>query len=221
MVKNKTGGYWDKSLEMGRMSPHSHSDMTDIPAVVGQGTHIGKSESHQPRTNNANNLVDLTRYLSSSPVIPETIHVQTVEHSDPVGKLSQQKFVEEDLVPSEMRVPRITNATWRTENKPRPILRNGLRIQSISTLLFHQPSARIPYGMISPSRARASPSQETGESEGRHHQTRSCDQCRTLKRKCSPVPGLRINNGLASIPCKVGPVMERVGANDRDVRNVG
>lgn len=61
-------------------------------------------------------LVDLTRYLSSSPAIPESIHVQTVEHSDPVGKLSQQKFVENDLVPENMRVPRITNATWRTEN---------------------------------------------------------------------------------------------------------
>ena len=60
--------------------------------------------------------VDLTRYLSTSPVIPDSIHVHTVEHSDPVGKLSQQKFVEDELVPAEMRVPRITNATWRTEN---------------------------------------------------------------------------------------------------------
>ena len=25
-------------------------------------------------------------------------------------------FVEDELVPDEMRVPRITNATWRTEN---------------------------------------------------------------------------------------------------------
>ena len=60
--------------------------------------------------------VDLTRYLSTSPVIPDSIHVHTVEHSDPVGKLSQQKFVEDELVPADMRVPRITNATWRTEN---------------------------------------------------------------------------------------------------------
>ena len=60
--------------------------------------------------------VDLTRYLSSSPVIPESIHVQTVEYSDPVGELSQQNFVENDLVPENMRVSRITNATWRAEN---------------------------------------------------------------------------------------------------------
>ena len=49
-------------------------------------------------------------------MISDSIHVHTVEHSDPVGRLSQQKFVEDELVPAEMRVPRITNATWRTEN---------------------------------------------------------------------------------------------------------
>lgn len=86
LEKNHTIGYWNKSLEMG--------------PVVGQGTHI----------------VDLTRYLSSSKVLPETIHVQTVEHSDPVGKLSQQKFDETEVSPEVQRVPRITNATWRTEN---------------------------------------------------------------------------------------------------------
>lgn len=79
--------------------------------------------------------VDLTRYLSTSPVISDSIHVHTVEHSDEVGKLSQQKFVEDDLVTPELRVPRITNATWRTEN--------GGTASFVHGVVLHGPSSHL------------------------------------------------------------------------------
>jgi hypothetical protein len=50
-----------------------------------------------------------------------------------VGRLSQQKFVEDELVPAEMRVPRITNATWRTENGGTASFIHGVVLHGKST----------------------------------------------------------------------------------------
>lgn len=45
----------------------------------------------------------------------ESIRVHTVEHSDPAGRLSQLKMNEDDYIASANRIPRVTNAIWRTE----------------------------------------------------------------------------------------------------------
>ena len=62
-----------------------------------------------------NILVDLIRYFNPRS-LPETLHVRTVEHSDPAGKLSQLKFDESEVLAPEKRIPRVTNAIWSTES---------------------------------------------------------------------------------------------------------
>jgi hypothetical protein len=57
------------------------------------------------------------------------------------------------------------------------------------------------------------------EGESRHHQTRSCDQCRALKRKCDPADGINIAEGIASIPCKVGDTLLGKGRADSHHRD--
>jgi len=82
--KNQTLAFWDKTRERG--------------PIVSQGTH----------------LVDLTRYLSSEPIM-DSLRVHTVEHSDPAGHLSQLKMNEDDLIAPIKQIPRVTNAIWRTQ----------------------------------------------------------------------------------------------------------
>lgn len=56
----------------------------------------------------------MIRYFSPK-ALTETLQVQTVEHSDKAGKLSQLQFDEDQLLAPENRIPRVTNAIWRTE----------------------------------------------------------------------------------------------------------
>lgn len=59
-------------------------------------------------------IVDLIRYFNSES-LAETLHVHTVEHTDRAGKLSQLKFNENDVLAPQNRIPRVTNAIWRTD----------------------------------------------------------------------------------------------------------
>ena len=79
-------------------------------AVVSQATHI----------------CDLACYLAPPPII-DSLHVHTVEHSDPAGKLSLE-FDENELVTAENRIPRITNAIWRCEGGATGHLLHGVAL---------------------------------------------------------------------------------------------
>ncbi|EIW70639.1 hypothetical protein TREMEDRAFT_68146 [Tremella mesenterica DSM 1558] len=71
----------------------------ELGPIVGQGTH----------------LVDLVRYLAPK-VQEETLHVNTIEPTDPAGYLSEIKFDEKKIVEPDQRIPRMTHATWRYKN---------------------------------------------------------------------------------------------------------
>lgn len=58
---------------------------------------------------------DLSRYFAPAPIL-DSVQVQTIEHTDPTGKLSKLTIDEEKRVPAENRIPRMTNAMWRYEN---------------------------------------------------------------------------------------------------------
>ncbi|WVW83941.1 hypothetical protein I302_105964 [Kwoniella bestiolae CBS 10118] len=74
-----------------------------------------KSREPGPIVTQATHICDLTRYLTP-PVLLDSIHTNTVEHTDPAGKLSILRFDEQNLVKPEDRIPRITSSTWRYEN---------------------------------------------------------------------------------------------------------
>lgn len=80
---------------------------------MSQGTHLGRS-STTPESISSHSEVDLTRYLSPK-IVPGSLQVQTVEHSDKAGRLSALKFDEGEVIQAENRIPRVTNAIWRTE----------------------------------------------------------------------------------------------------------
>ncbi|WVQ67637.1 uncharacterized protein L199_005840 [Kwoniella botswanensis] len=74
-----------------------------------------KSREPGPIVTQATHICDLTRYFTP-PVLLDSVHTNTVEHTDPAGKLSILRFDEENLVKPEDRIPRITSSTWRYEN---------------------------------------------------------------------------------------------------------
>ncbi|WWD17283.1 hypothetical protein CI109_101723 [Kwoniella shandongensis] len=74
-----------------------------------------KSREPGPIVSQATHVCDLTRYLTPRALL-DTVHVKTVEHSEPAGNLSLLEFDEEGLVKPENRISRVTNATWKYEN---------------------------------------------------------------------------------------------------------
>jgi hypothetical protein len=57
---------------------------------------------------------DLSRYFGGSVLLP-SIAAHTVEHDDLPGHLSAKRF-DEDLIPEENRIPRLTSASWKYES---------------------------------------------------------------------------------------------------------
>ncbi|WRT66398.1 uncharacterized protein IL334_003354 [Kwoniella shivajii] len=74
-----------------------------------------KAREPGPIVTQATHICDLTRYLTP-PVLLDSVHTNTVEHTDPAGNLSILRFDEKGLVKPEDRIPRVTSSTWRYEN---------------------------------------------------------------------------------------------------------
>lgn len=53
---------------------------------------------------------DLSRFFAP-PVILDSVQVNTIEHTDKVGRLKEMKL-DESQIPPESRVSRLTNAMW-------------------------------------------------------------------------------------------------------------
>lgn len=58
---------------------------------------------------------DLSRFFAPNPIL-NSVQVQTIEHTDPAGKLSKLTINEEERVPAENRISRMTTAMWRYGN---------------------------------------------------------------------------------------------------------
>ncbi|OCF36826.1 hypothetical protein I316_01422 [Kwoniella heveanensis BCC8398] len=68
-----------------------------------------------PIVTQATHICDLNRYLTP-PILFDSIKVNTVESTDPAGKLSLLKFDEQKEIKLENRISKITSASWRYEN---------------------------------------------------------------------------------------------------------
>ncbi|WVF71483.1 hypothetical protein IAT40_006289 [Kwoniella sp. CBS 6097] len=68
-----------------------------------------------PIVTQATHIVDLNRYLTP-PILFDTINVNTVESTDPAGKLGLLKFDEEKEIELKNRISKITSASWRYGN---------------------------------------------------------------------------------------------------------
>ncbi|WWC62163.1 uncharacterized protein I303_104755 [Kwoniella dejecticola CBS 10117] len=73
-----------------------------------------KSREPGPIVTQATHICDLTRFLTP-PIILDSVHTNTVEHTDKAGELSIFRFDEKGLVKPEDRIPRVTSASWRYE----------------------------------------------------------------------------------------------------------
>ena len=56
-------------------------------------------------------LGDLSRYFGCD-VELDSVMTHTVQHHEPPGRLSAKRF-DEDTIPPENRLPRLTSATWK------------------------------------------------------------------------------------------------------------
>ncbi|WWC70175.1 uncharacterized protein I206_104123 [Kwoniella pini CBS 10737] len=74
-----------------------------------------KSREPGPIVTQATHICDLTRFFTP-PIILDSVHTNTVEHTDKAGELSIFQFNEKGLVKPEDRIPRVTSATWRYES---------------------------------------------------------------------------------------------------------
>ncbi|KIJ22963.1 hypothetical protein M422DRAFT_196495 [Sphaerobolus stellatus SS14] len=70
-----------------------------------------KSLSGGPIIEQATHFCDLSRYFGGE-VILDSVTAHTVEHDDSPGLLSAKRF-DEDLIPPESRIPRLTSASWK------------------------------------------------------------------------------------------------------------
>lgn len=77
--------------------------------IIEQGTHFGNSCPEMMLM-----AVDLCRYIGGE-VNLDTIQAQALEYNEKAGKLSALK-IDEDRIPPERRIPRMTVATWKFES---------------------------------------------------------------------------------------------------------
>jgi len=112
-------------------SPHSPSRQTTLPLLL--CSHCRDLADDDPAVvSQATHICDLARYLAPPPVI-DSIHVHTVEHTDPAGKLSLD-FDEIDMIAIENRIPRITNAIWQWEGGATGHLLHGVALAGMLTM---------------------------------------------------------------------------------------
>ena len=89
------------------------------PAIVEQATHFCQSAvppslvSHPQSTPLLTEPTtgDLSRYFGGDVHLPSVV-AHSVQHNEPPGRLSAKRF-DEDAIPAENRLPRLTSATWK------------------------------------------------------------------------------------------------------------
>ncbi|OSD07606.1 hypothetical protein PYCCODRAFT_1403293 [Trametes coccinea BRFM310] len=70
-----------------------------------------KTRSGGPIVEQATHFCDLSRYFGGDVNLPSVV-AHTVQHNEPPGQLSAKRF-DEDAIPPEHRLPRLTSATWK------------------------------------------------------------------------------------------------------------
>ncbi|RDX50191.1 hypothetical protein OH76DRAFT_1402655 [Lentinus brumalis] len=70
-----------------------------------------KTRSGGPIVEQATHFCDLSRYFGGNVVLPSVV-AHVVQHSESPGQLSAKRF-DEDAIPEENRLPRLTSATWK------------------------------------------------------------------------------------------------------------
>lgn len=73
-----------------------------------------KNQSCGPIVEQATHFCDLSRYFGGE-VDLSTVMAHSLEHFEPAGKLSKMP-IDEDKIPEDQRIPRITCATWKYES---------------------------------------------------------------------------------------------------------
>ena len=73
-----------------------------------------KKQSLGPVIEQATHFCDLARYFGGE-VDLSTVFAHSLEHNEPAGKLHKLN-VDEDAIPPEDRIPRVTSATWKYES---------------------------------------------------------------------------------------------------------
>ncbi|KZO95769.1 hypothetical protein CALVIDRAFT_499568 [Calocera viscosa TUFC12733] len=71
-----------------------------------------KSKSGGPVLEQGTHFCDLSRYFGGEVDIP-SVSAHSLEFYEPAGKLSKIGFDEEQIIPAEQRIPRVTAATWK------------------------------------------------------------------------------------------------------------
>nr|CDI56092.1 uncharacterized protein BN887_02644 [Melanopsichium pennsylvanicum 4] len=94
-----------------------------------------KSHSCGPVVEQATHFIDLIRFLAgdNNDAMLGSVRATTVTHTEPVGALSQLGF-DETLIPSEERVPRVTNAFWKHQKGTIGSLTHGITLHEIEVL---------------------------------------------------------------------------------------
>ncbi|KAI0669146.1 putative oxidoreductase C terminal-domain-containing protein [Trametes maxima] len=72
-----------------------------------------KTRSGGPIVEQATHFCDLSRYFGGDVHLPSVV-AHTILHNEPPGALSAKQF-DENLIPPESRLPRLTSATWKYE----------------------------------------------------------------------------------------------------------
>ncbi|OCH91615.1 hypothetical protein OBBRIDRAFT_818698 [Obba rivulosa] len=70
-----------------------------------------KSRSGGPIIEQATHFCDLSRYFGGN-IVLSSVSAHTVEHDEAPGQLSAKRF-DEEVIPPEHRLPRLTSATWK------------------------------------------------------------------------------------------------------------
>ena len=113
-------------MSPGRQFNHSFQNTPAdyVAAIVEQATHMCECNFSQSRVSDVL-LGDLSR--SFAPAVDlDSVQVHTIEHSDPVGHLSELRI--DGGVKPENKIPRMTNAIWRYENGAMGSLLHGICI---------------------------------------------------------------------------------------------
>ncbi|RPD62848.1 hypothetical protein L227DRAFT_573367 [Lentinus tigrinus ALCF2SS1-6] len=73
-----------------------------------------KTRSGGPIVEQATHFCDLSRYFGGDVRLPSVV-AHSVQHNESPGQLSAKRF-DEDAIPAENRLPRLTSATWKYEH---------------------------------------------------------------------------------------------------------
>lgn len=88
-----------------------------------------------PIVEQATHLVDLSRYFAPPPII-SSVMVNTIQHTDSAGHLSQLHV--EGEIPPERRLPRMTNAIWQYEGGAVGSILHGITIHGMCPPKFFE-----------------------------------------------------------------------------------